>query len=87
MTDTLALAFTGSDTGIARLVTDLEEAGASRVTAEPERVPDDDRVLRRYTGQITGLSAEKAMAVAATYLTTTDGHRVEINGIEVPPAT
>jgi hypothetical protein len=86
MTDSISLAFTGSDTGIARLLTNLELAGATPpVTAEPGPVIDDHLDTREYKGRIDGLPAEQAIPVAMAYLATANGHRVWIDGIEVQP--
>jgi hypothetical protein len=84
MSDKISLGFTGSDTGIARLVADLEGAGATKVTAEPQAAEDEHPEARRYEGQIAGLEPDKAISTVAAYLATAAGHRAELNGIEVP---
>ena len=73
MSDKISLGFTGSDTGIARLIADLEEAGATKVTAEPQEADAPHPEARRYEGEITGLEPDKAISAAASYLD--DGDR------------
>lgn len=87
MSEKIALGFTGSDTGVARLIADLEEAGATKVTAEPQEADAPHPEARRYEGEITGLEPDTAISTAASYLATATGHRVELNGIEVPLPT
>jgi hypothetical protein len=86
MTDTESVSFRliGSDTGIARLLADLELAGAHYpIIAEPEHDGSDPLNPRSFSGNLTGLTADQATAVTLTYLPTTSGHRAWINGQEV----
>jgi hypothetical protein len=81
MTDRVSFRFIGPDTGIARLVTDLELAGADAPVIA-ERGPDDGDP-DTYSGTLTGLTAEQATAVTLTYLATTSGQRAWINDEEI----
>jgi hypothetical protein len=74
----------GPDTGIARLLADLELAGADYpVIAEPEPGADDALNPRSYTGQLSGLTAEQAREVAVTYLASVTGERIWIDDNEL----
>ncbi len=86
-TSQAAVAFTliGPDTGVARLIADLELAGADEVTAEPDPDGSDDLTLRSYFGTLTGITAEQAAQISAVHLATTTGQRIWVEGTEVTP--
>jgi hypothetical protein len=87
MEDDSTVSFTviGPDTGVARLVADLELAGADDVTAEPDPDAAEHLMLRSYFGTLRSMTPEQVSQVAAAYLATTTGQRMWVDGTEVAP--
>jgi hypothetical protein len=87
MPDTTVVNFRliGPDTGIARLIADLELAGADYpIVAEPDTDEGGDPLdPRSYAGQLTGLTAAQAIEVVRACLATTSGQQVWINDQEI----
>ncbi len=81
----IALDYTGTDIGMARLIVQLDEAGAGKVSAEPEPIGSNHVGARVYHGHVDGLSAAEALATVQAFLAANSGHQVALEGIEIPP--
>ncbi len=80
---TVTFRFIGPDTGCARLIADLEIAGANNVRAEPEADGGDRLNPGSYSGQMDDLAVDQARAVGAAYLATTTGQRLWVADEEI----